>query len=218
MEGDYDVRFYGVYLVETYHYVMHNPKHQALVAVNCQTRPFGYLRFCYEHAEEETGHEMMALHDLINLGLSKDHPGLPEPLAETETFIAYLYWISSHGNPLRRLGYSFWAEDSYQYVAAHLDKVRKVLGLEERQMTFLVSHASIDEKHAAEIDQMLTMNCKSDDDWESSEQVLRTSLLLQSRMLDSIVDEYKKLKAGTSDKYRLLSGLSVHAKPLLQQP
>ena len=31
LAGDFDARFYAVYLIETYHYVMHNPRHQALV-------------------------------------------------------------------------------------------------------------------------------------------------------------------------------------------
>jgi hypothetical protein len=216
LENDYDLRFYGVYLIETYHYVLHNPKHQALVGVTSKEPLFRYIKFCYEHAEEETGHEMMAMHDLLSLGLEKDQFTLPEPLSATEVFIGYLYWISTNGNHLRRLGYSFWAEDSYQYIAPLLSKVKDSLELEEHQMTFLVSHATIDEKHSAEIDEMIQEFCKTDADWECVEKVLETSLRLQSHMLDCVVDEYCKLRDGKDTPYSFLNLLRSHAHQVLQ--
>ncbi|HEX8014794.1 MAG TPA: hypothetical protein VF465_06125, partial [Flavobacterium sp.] len=38
LNGDFDARFYGIYLIETYHYVMHNPKHQALVGAHMKEK------------------------------------------------------------------------------------------------------------------------------------------------------------------------------------
>ena len=216
MDGVYDLRFYGIYLIETYHYVMHNPKHQALVGVVSKEKVFRYIKFCYEHAEEETGHEMMAMHDLLSLGLERDQFILPEPLPATEVFIGYLYWISSNGNHLRRLGYSFWAEDSYQYISGLLAKVSETLGLQKHQMTFLVSHATIDEKHAAEIDEMIQDFCKTEADWECVKQVLETSLKLQSQMLDAVVDQYCKLRDGEVTPYAFLNLLQSYAPKILQ--
>ena len=70
-EGEFDRRLYGIYLIETYHYVIHNPRHQAMVGAGTKEPIFKYIKFCYEHAEEETGHEMMAFHDLLSLGYKK---------------------------------------------------------------------------------------------------------------------------------------------------
>ncbi|UMY66139.1 MULTISPECIES: iron-containing redox enzyme family protein [unclassified Flavobacterium] len=207
LHDTFDARFYGIYLIETYHYVMHNPKHQALVGAHMKEKVFKYIKFCFEHAEEETGHEMMALHDLLSLGLAKDSFRMPEPHPDTEVFIAYLYWISTNGNYLQRLGYSFWAEDSYQYIRALMERVQTTLNLQKSQMTFLVSHATIDEKHAEEIDEMINEFCKTDDDWQAVEKVLKTSLSLQSKMLDSVLEEYLNLKNGGESRYHFLNSL-----------
>jgi hypothetical protein len=203
----FDARFYGIYLIETYHYVMHNPKHQALVGVQMKDKLFKYIKFCFEHAEEETGHEMMAMHDLLSLGLDKGSFAVPSPHPTTEVFIGYLYWISGNGNPLQRLGYSFWAEDSYQYIGQLMEKVQTTLSLQKSQMTFLISHATIDEKHAQEIDEMINEFCKTDDDWYAVEKVLKTSLRLQSEMLDSVLFEYLNLKNGGESRYQFLNSL-----------
>jgi len=203
----FDARFYGIYLLETYHYVMHNPKHQALVGAHMKEKIFKYIKFCYEHAEEETGHEMMAMHDLLSLSLEKEDFQIPSPHPNTEVFIAYLYWISTNGNPLQRLGYSFWAEDSYQYIGQLIDKVRTALNLQKGQMTFLISHATIDEKHAQEIEEMINDFCNTKDDWYSVEKVMRTSLKLQSNMLDSVLSEYLNLKNGGASRYDFLNKL-----------
>lgn len=207
LNEDFDARFYGIYLIETYHYVMHNPKHQALVGAHMKEKIFKYIKFCFEHAEEETGHEMMAMHDLLSLGLEKENFLVPNPHPNTEVFIGYLYWISTNGNPLQRLGYSFWAEDSYQYIGQLMEKVKTTLNLQKSQMTFLISHATIDEKHAQEIDEMISEFCKTDDDWYVVEKVLKTSLRLQSEMLDSVLNEYLNLKKGGKSRYHLLNTL-----------
>ncbi|QPH38262.1 iron-containing redox enzyme family protein [Pedobacter endophyticus] len=203
LNGEYDRRFYAIYLIETYHYVQHNPKHQALVATRFESMPSNYMKFCYEHAEEEAGHEMMAFHDLSNLGVTQDQDetNMPLPLSSTETFIGYLYRISKVGNPLRRLGYSFWAEDSYQYIQTLMQSVIEKLELNNKHTTFLVSHAAIDEDHAAEIENMIQKYCKTEDDWSSVQDVLITSLKLQSEMLDDIVEEYLKLQSDSSTRY-----------------
>ncbi len=48
----------------------------------------------------------MALDDLRALGLLLQDPQreLPPPFPVTEMLIAYLYWVSSRGNPVQRLG------------------------------------------------------------------------------------------------------------------
>jgi thiaminase len=205
--GDFDARFYGIYLIETYHYVMHNPRHQALVGALSKNQPLGYAKFCYEHAEEETGHEMMAYHDLASLGFGPSAISIPPPHPSTEVFIAYLYWVSTHGNPLRRLGYSFWAEDSYGYIAPLIQRVKETLRLDSSQMTFLVSHAAIDEKHSREIEEMIGTFCRTAEDWQAVEEVMSTSLRLQSDMLGQAVRSYQALNDGRPSPYAFLNAL-----------
>lgn len=205
LAGDFDARFYGIYLTETYHYVMHNPRHQALVGALSKDQPFNYTKFCYEHAEEETGHEMMAHHDLASLGSGNSAIAIPPPHPATEIFIAYLYWVSTNGNPLRRLGYSFWAEDSYGYIEPLVRRVKETLRLDAAQMTFIISHATIDEKHSQDIENMIGTFCKTEEDWQAVEDVMNTSLRLQSEMLEQVVNSYRTLKAGGASPYAFLN-------------
>lgn len=209
MSKNFDKRFYGIYLIETYHYVNENPRHQAVIALRETDAPINYLKFCYEHAEEETGHEMMAYHDLKSLGLANDEIKIETPLSSTEILIAYLYRISQYGNPLRRLGYSFWAEDSYQYIQELLKTIAETLYLGKENMTFLVSHSTIDEKHSKEIEEMIVRFCKNSNDFNSILEIMNVTLTLQSNMLDEVVNEYIKLEKNESSKYSFLNNISI---------
>jgi pyrroloquinoline quinone (PQQ) biosynthesis protein C len=203
-EGRIDKKLYAIYLMETYHYTLHNARNQALVGVRAFDIGVSYLKFCFEHATEETGHEHMALHDLLALGLPKEALKIPPPLPMTEALIAYIYWVSATGNPLRRLGYSFWAESSYDFVMPLIDRVREHLDLKPAQMTFFVAHSKIDEDHAAEVRRMIAQNCKTDQDWVDIERVMTTSLRLMGNMMEEIYAEYERLLKEQAPNYAFL--------------
>jgi pyrroloquinoline quinone (PQQ) biosynthesis protein C len=197
--GEIDRRLYALYLIETFHYTRENPRHQALVGARTDTDPM-YARFCLKHASEELGHEMMALHDLRSLGYDVTAEDLPSPLEETEVLTAYLYWISQRANPLGRVGYSFWAESSYEHIGPLLAAAQTTLDLEDRHMTFLVAHAKIDADHAAEVDQVLRRFATTTEDWVAIGRVMRTSLRLTVEMLDAVAREYRAVAEGLSDR------------------
>ena len=208
MSDRMDRRLFGIYLVETYHYVIHNPKHQALVGTRAEPLHPNYRKFCFEHAAEETGHELMALHDLCSLGgLREGEFTLSEPLFETELLNAYLYRISVSGNPLRRLGYSFWAEDAYHYIGELIARTRRALDLSDAQMTFLIAHANIDAQHSKDVARMLETFCASDQDWHDVETVMCGSLRLQAGILDAVWDEFKNIRDGGAGRYGYLNAL-----------
>ncbi|NMO18463.1 iron-containing redox enzyme family protein [Pyxidicoccus fallax] len=203
-EGRIDKRLYAVYLMETYQYTLHNARNQALVGVRALDVGVSYLKFCFEHATEETGHEHMALHDMLSLGLPKEALEIPPPLPATEALIAYLYWVSATGNPLRRLGYSYWAESSYDYIMPLIDKVRETLELKPAQMTFFIAHSKIDEDHAEQVRRMIAQNCKTDQDWHDVERVLETSLRLMGNMMEEVFAEYELLRKEQSATHAFL--------------
>lgn len=200
-------KLYALYMLETYHYTQHNTRNQALVAVHGQLQSRHYQKFCLTHAAEEVGHEQMALHDVLSLGLKAGDFQLPEPLPETETLIAYLYWVSTNGNPVRRLGYSFWAESCYQYVNPLIQQIRETLQLTPAQLTFFVAHAEIDQDHMAAVNEMLQKVCTSSADWEAVAEVMETSLRLTGRMMEAVYDEYLALLDGRSSRYAFLASL-----------
>ncbi|MDB5820172.1 MAG: hypothetical protein JWQ11_3812 [Rhizobacter sp.] len=201
---------YAIYLMETHHYTLHNARNQAVVALRDTGNPV-YAKFCLSHAADESGHELMALHDLralgLDLGLGVDldlrrfMP--PAPLPATETLIAYLYWISAQGNSRRRLGYSYWAESCYEHINPLLSKLRHTLGLTDAQMTFFVAHSVIDAGHAAEVRRIMRRTC-GPDDWQPIAEAAHTSLSLTGALLDAVYDEYLRFLEGRSERYAFL--------------
>jgi hypothetical protein len=204
-----DPRVYAIYLTQVYHYTWHTARNQALVGVNPANTNVHYLKYCFEHALEETGHELMALHDLRALGLPLHDPQheLPSPFPATEMLIAYLYWVSTQGNPVQRLGYSYWAEKSYSYIRPFVETVKDRMKLKNTQMTFFHSHATIDEKHAEEVEEILIKVCKTDEDWKAVRRVAEITLRLTADILTTVVEEYFKLAENTSDTFSFLNRL-----------
>lgn len=206
-QGPVTKSLYAMYLIETYHYTKHNAKNQALVGSILPIEDTQYLKFCFQHAAEETGHELMAYHDLKSV-LKMSEIDLPGPLPSTEVLVAYLYWISSHGNPLQRLGYSFWAESCYKYIGRLLKKVQTDLSLDPHHMTFFISHAHIDVEHAREVEQMLIRGCKKPGDWQDVATVMLTTLRLTGAMMDEVHAEHQKFMNNTSNRYPFLQEAS----------
>jgi pyrroloquinoline quinone (PQQ) biosynthesis protein C len=198
--GMVDKRYYALYMTETYHYTYHNARNQALVAARRENLNINYMKFCLKHALEEAGHEMMALHDL-KLMLGKQQLELPEPLNCTEALIDYLYEVASKENPVARLGYSFWAERIYSYIAPMLSMLQQGMGVDRKAMTFFVEHSDIDAEHAKDVDQAIKQFAKTEDDWQSINRVMLHTLELTRKMTDEIMDEFLKLKEGKSSRY-----------------
>lgn len=202
--GEFDVRFFKIYLLETYHYTLHNARNQALVGARLDNTNTHYMKYCLKHAYEEVGHELMALHDLRQLGVEEAVSSFPAPLPETQILIAYLYYVSQHGNPLRRLGYSAWAEDSYEQFGPFLQKLQSQLNLKRSQMSFFVEHATVDDKHSDEVFKAIASGCKTDQDWADVSEVAVTSLQLASNLLEAVAREYKDLALNKSSRYAFL--------------
>jgi thiaminase len=198
--GEFDKYLYQMYMIETYHYTAHNARNQALVGVFGKNMPVNYQKFVFHHACEETGHELMAFHD-VNSTMQKplDIQKLPVPLVGTEAVVGYLYWISLSGNLLARLGYSFWAENCYQYINPLVGKMKEKLELKNSQLTFFVAHSDIDDEHAKEVKEMIEKYATTQEDWNAITDVAVKSLELTGRMLDDVWSEYVKFKTNPSE-------------------
>lgn len=204
MDGNATKVLYAIYMIETFHYTKHNARNQALVGVRSQNVSDRYIAYCFHHANEETGHENMALRDIRSLGFDVSLISQMRPLPATETLTAYLYWISVQGNPVQRLGYSFWAENVYSYIDPVLRALQETLGLQDSNLKFFIAHASIDQAHAEEVQRMILDNCKTDQDFGDVKYVLENTLSLTGRILDDVWDEYEKFRKNDSNRYEFL--------------
>ncbi len=207
LDGEIDRKLYALYLIETFHYTSHNTKNQAIVPRNIQIstpKNIQYMKYCLHHAFEECGHELMAYHDLKSIGVNLALEELPKPLAKTEELIQYLYKVSENGNPLQRLGYSYWAESSYKYFAPVISAIKDKLNLKNSNLTFLVAHGEIDDHHFKEIMDIMNSQITTEDDKESIKDVMIKSLEMTNSMLEDIYNLYQDVKSGENTNYKFL--------------
>jgi hypothetical protein len=163
-----DKKLYGLWLTQVAHLTKHTSAHQAMVGTRIDEISIPYMKFCYEHALEEVGHEFMAINDLKKLGVNvKTVRDLPKPMAATENLTAFLYYAAERAHPATRLGFSYWAEKCYPFIQSLATTTKDALGLDDKQMTFFVSHSEIDEKHADDVEKVIQIVCESEADWEA---------------------------------------------------
>jgi pyrroloquinoline quinone (PQQ) biosynthesis protein C len=202
--GFADNRLYAIYLTETYHYTKHNSRNQALVAARKDDMSPQYMKYCLHHAEEEVGHELMASHDIKAMGFDIKESELPKPLKATTALTAYLYWVAEYDLPVARLGYSFWAERSYEYIKPLLSMISDGLGVPKKAMTFFNEHSEIDAKHAEEVVEAINRFVKTEEEWQAVEDVMINSLLLTTKMMDEVLEEFVNFKESGETRYSFL--------------
>lgn len=171
---------------QVYHYTKHNSINQATAAFKTDFEDTKLLRFAYKHALEELGHEKMVAHDLLSIGY-EILPNKCVPLPATEALIAYLYYVGLTQGAGPRLGYSYWAESAYLHIFPILEACRKDLNLTDKNMSFFVSHAEIDSRHAEEVKEAILRWCDTPLKEQQIIQVAVTSLYLTGELLNSSV-------------------------------
>lgn len=208
-----DKRPYATFLTQVYHYTSHTARNQALVGVNLANTHVKYMKFCFEHALEETGHELMALHDLKAMGVpivdvEKDMPPI---LPATELLVSYLYWVAVQGNPIQRLGFSYWAERSYGVVGHIVEVMAEQLNLDKKQMTFYFNHSDIDDKHAKDVEDILLITCKTREDWKEISKVASTTIDVSMEMMNQSIAAFKALSEGEESDFDILNAIKPEA-------
>jgi hypothetical protein len=192
----FDRELYRIAMTQIYHYTRHNSLNQAVAAFGADPDEIGLLRFVYGHASEELGHEKMVLHDLRAIGLLGPDDGIDEPpLPAVDALINYLYSIALREGPVARLGYSYWAESVYEYLAPILLEARRWLHLTDKEMAFFVAHAEIDSKHVVEVRQVIQKSVHTAAQAEAVHRVAVTTLWLTLSVLDQVLAQWKHVHA-----------------------
>jgi hypothetical protein len=193
-------KLYALWLCQVAHLTRHTSAHQALVGIRVGEISLPYAKFCFEHAAEEVGHEMMAVHDLRKIGIeAKSVDDLPPPLAATRVMTSYLYYVAERAHPATRLGFSYWAEKCYPFISELAGKTKAALELSDRQMSFFVSHAEIDEKHARDVERIIGLVCQTEEDWRAVEQGMVESLNLAKNIFAEIYQEHRHGQMQTKE-------------------
>jgi hypothetical protein len=183
-----DKDLYKQTMLQIYHYTRHNSINQAFAAWRVEPERIGLLRFCYEHANDELGHEKMVVHDLESIGLLGPGDLDTPPLPSTDALIGYIYYIGLCYGAVPRLGYSYWAETAYDHIGELLGRARTDLDLSDQNMSFFVAHAVIDVKHAEAVRHAIEQYARTDTERRLVLQVARTTLRLTGALLNEVHD------------------------------
>jgi hypothetical protein len=185
-------------MVQIFHYTRFNSLNQAQSVMRVRPEQRALLRFAYRHADEELGHETMVVHDLRAVGLIDDtddittHPRVPA----TDALINYLAGLSCTDGAVARLGYSYWAEDVYTFIAPLLRVAQTSLQLTERHMTFFVAHSAIDAGHSAEVRRIIAKVAITPEERDAVYRVAETTLWLTTQIMAQAFDQWRDRSDG----------------------
>ena len=138
----------------------------------------------------------MVLKDLASIGIDPADAVASKPLHETEAFVAYMYRVASERDATARLGYSFWAEGSYESIEDLVATAERDLGLEDRQMMFFREHSTIDVAHFDQVKKVIAQFCEHPAAQEEVSEVLRTSLYLTGHIADGMARRHLARRAA----------------------
>jgi len=202
-----DRRIYAMYVIQIYHWAYHTGRTLAITGANPFNTNHEYMDFCYKHAREENGHELMALSDLREMGVPIQNPAIdmPPPLPGTEVLIAFVRWMATQKNPHRILGYDYWTENPYKYINSTVLKMAGNFGLKQDQMSFFFKHKNIDIHHEKDIEEILLKVCKTEEDWDMVKETATTTMKILFDMIEDLFDSFEKLKKGQMKKYEILN-------------
>lgn len=187
-----DIDLLRLYLLESYHYVKHNAQHQAMVVWRTDVRERTYMKKMLRHAIEEVDHDQLALNDLVKLGVDRQAAERSVPLAQTAALTGYLYYEVTRGNPVGRLGYSLWAEGANHLIHEVVTEIKKKLQItDDRDLTFFVAHAALDERHHAEASESIDRFVVTPEDREAVRTVAFTSFELFLGLLEAVYDRHQ---------------------------
>jgi len=110
--GDLSLAHYKGFLLETYHNTAYNPQLQAFASIYLKENPREIVRKFYAHATSEIGHDLLAMEDLMQLGVEESFIKSTTALATTKAMFSYAVYHIQFLSPLCYLGYLFHLEFS----------------------------------------------------------------------------------------------------------
>lgn len=183
--GEIDISHYCGALKETYHYAGNNPQIQAFCTMFFPENERKIIKMFYKHAISEIGHDLVALEDLIVLGVNKQDIINSKPLPETAALNAYILYMIQFKHAFYYLGYLFHLE--YMPVQTGRATIEKLVsqGIPKEATKFLEEHSTIDIAHNKMMEVYLDTLIKTEGDLEMVKEGLYYSARLHTNTLAS---------------------------------
>lgn len=146
--GKFTRAHYLAYLKETYHLVAHTPLYLKVAAARCGGDD-GWLRDYYlDFANDETGHELLCVHDIRALGEKPEEVLAEKPLGGSWAMITQNHYLAASGNPVSLIGDIIATEGLGANLATSVaDLLEKEYDVPHAATTFLRVHGDEDVKH-----------------------------------------------------------------------
>ncbi len=147
------VERYRTLLLELYHVVWHFNPVCAAAASRLGDEHKGVRYFLYEHMQEESGHEDWVRQDLEAVGVPVAATLAHAPSPFTDALVGYNYWAADRLHPCSVLGMLYALEViASVYGGPFSSAIKESLLLEdERGVSFISSHATMDAQHMADL-------------------------------------------------------------------
>jgi pyrroloquinoline quinone (PQQ) biosynthesis protein C len=168
------VERYRNLLFELYHVVWNfNPICAAAASrISDRHKPIRY--FLYDHMKEEAGHEEWVLNDLVAMGVQAETTRAYAPTMLMLALNGYNYWAADRRHPCSVLGMIYALEViASVYGGPITTAIKESLLLEDdRGISFISSHATLDTEHMAELRVVLNLL----DDAEAGEAIIESTI------------------------------------------
>lgn len=182
--GEVGLEHYKGFLLETYHQAGTNPQIQSYATMFLKGNPRDIVKMFYKHAVSEIGHDILAMNDLINLGVEKKVIVDSKPLPSTRALSSNVLFDIQFRNPIRYLGYLFHLEFlPTQNGPKHLQLLSE-LGIPKEAVTFLLEHATIDVAHNKLMETYVNELVTSSLIFEEVADTMYVTASLHQRMID----------------------------------
>lgn len=158
------VERYQRLLLELYHVVWHFNPVCAAAASRLDDRFRDVRYFLYEHMHEESGHEIWVLNDLAAIGVEATTAIAHSPSVYTQALNGYNYWATERLHPCAALGMLYTLEViASVYGGPFASAVKESLLLDgEQGISFIGSHATLDQQHMADLRKVLNLVTDAD--------------------------------------------------------
>ena len=166
---------YRKLLLELYHVVWHFNPVCASAASRVPDAQRQVRYFLYEHMHEESGHEEWVMNDLEAVGVQPADTRGYQPSVHVLGLTGYNYWSADRRHPCSVLGMMYALEViASVYGGTFSSAIRESLLLQDdRGVSFISSHATMDTEHMATLRQLLN----TVDDAAAREAIVESTLV-----------------------------------------
>jgi pyrroloquinoline quinone (PQQ) biosynthesis protein C len=147
-KGEVDLQDYVNFLGQAYHHVKHTVPLLMSVGARLGDEKEWLRTAVAEYIEEEIGHQEWILNDIGACGFDKEAVRHSVPNFATEMMVSYAYDMVNRVNPVGFFGMVLVLEGtSVKLADSAADRIKELLNLPERALSYLRSHGSIDQEH-----------------------------------------------------------------------